>query len=354
MVKFFAHKYMKMYVYLGCKLLPIYDLSKAVLLIPSCHFVFVDIAENWSPDAAAGSVLPPNIVPSLRKVMTPDGYLTFERFCAGLKISILRHSAQRHRQADNDSTNSSSNDIEDQTGSGEALVTSSSSSSPLSRTNSLPNLYSCGSPSDNSDNSSNISSNHNANSPNHSIHYNTINDEINKLNANHAALNRMSSYGPPKPPRDPSRLTATNLQRISTTYNTGGGAANDDSLISSRSIAGSTSSLPAAMNNNNNNNARSQHSQSSTMITSEEAPLFIWKPPPPPFISHSHFDVSKRGSNSKLGSENNSKNLVGDRTADVVSLQLCFHILLLFIIFKLHLRTHKYKRLVIDVMTISK
>ena len=69
MVKFFAHKYMKMYVYLGCKLLPIYDLSKAVLLIPSCHFVFVDIAENWSPDAAAGSVLPPNIVPSLRKVM---------------------------------------------------------------------------------------------------------------------------------------------------------------------------------------------------------------------------------------------------------------------------------------------
>ena len=349
MVKFFAHKYMKMYVYLGCKLLPIYDLSKAVLLIPSCHFVFVDIAENWSPDAAAGSVLPPNIVPSLRKVMTPDGYLTFERFCAGLKISILRHSAQRHRQADNDSTNSSSNDIEDQTGSGEALVTSSS---PLSRTNSLPNLYSCGSPSDNSDNSSNISSNHNANSPNHSIHYNTINDEINKLNANHAALNRMSSYGPPKPPRDPSRLTATNLQRISTTYNTGGGAANDDSLISSRSIAGSTSSLPAAMNNNNN--ARSQHSHSSTMITSEEAPLFIWKPPPPPFISHSHFDVSKRGSNSKLGSENNSKNLVGDRTADVVSLQLCFHILLLFIIFKLHLRTHKYKRLVIDVMTISK
>ena len=342
-----------MYVYLGCILLPIYDLSKAVLLIPSCHFVFVDIAENWSPDAAAGSVLPPNIVPSLRKVMTPDGYLTFERFCAGLKISILRHSAQRHRQADNDSTNSSSNDIEDQTGSGEALVTSSSSS-PLSRTNSLPNLYSCGSPSDNSDNSSNISSNHNANSPNHSIHYNTINDEINKLNANHAALNRMSSYGPPKPPRDPSRLTATNLQRISTTYNTGGAAANDDSLISSRSIAGSTSSLPAAMNNNNNNNARSQHSQSSTMITSEEAPLFIWKPPPPPFISHSHFDVSKRGSNSKLGSENNSKNLVGDRTADVVSLQLCFHILLLFIIFKLHLRTHKYKRLVIDVMTISK
>lgn len=38
-----------------------------------------DIAENWSPDGA-GAVLPPNIVPSLKKVTTPDGYLTFERY----------------------------------------------------------------------------------------------------------------------------------------------------------------------------------------------------------------------------------------------------------------------------------
>ena len=93
---------------------------------------------------------------------------------------------------------------------------------------SLPNLYSCGSPSDNSDNSSNISSNHNeSNSP--TIGHYIINDEIIKLNANnHEVLNRMSSYGPPKPPRDPSRLTSTNLQRISAT-NTGG--ANDESLI---------------------------------------------------------------------------------------------------------------------------
>ena len=38
---------------------------------------------------------------------TPGGYLTFERFCAGLKIAILRHSAQRHRQADTDSSEGS-------------------------------------------------------------------------------------------------------------------------------------------------------------------------------------------------------------------------------------------------------
>lgn len=91
-----------------------------LLDVEGCGQVHIeDIAENWSPDGA-GAVLPPNIVPSLKKVTTPDGYLTFERykpivysyipsvnptnfffrFCAGLKIAILRHSAQRHRQID--------------------------------------------------------------------------------------------------------------------------------------------------------------------------------------------------------------------------------------------------------------
>ena len=60
----------------------------------SGHVHIEDIAEHWSIDGA-GAVLPPNIIPSLRKVTTPGGYLTFERFCAGLKIAILRHSAQR-------------------------------------------------------------------------------------------------------------------------------------------------------------------------------------------------------------------------------------------------------------------
>ena len=72
----------------------------------SGHVHIEDIAEHWSTDGA-GAILPPNIIPSLRKVTTPGGYLTFERFCAGLKIAILRHSAQRHRQADTDSSEGS-------------------------------------------------------------------------------------------------------------------------------------------------------------------------------------------------------------------------------------------------------
>merc|ERR1711974_35068 len=95
----------------------------------SGHVHIEDIAEHWSTDGA-GAILPPNIIPSLRKVTTPGGYLTFERFCAGLKIAILRHSAQRHRQADMDSSEGSVDNSDQSGGSGDALSTS-----PLSRTN---------------------------------------------------------------------------------------------------------------------------------------------------------------------------------------------------------------------------
>ncbi len=74
-------------------------------MISKLHFsIFTDIAENWSPATAttANSKLPPGILSSLKKVATPDGNLTFERFCAGLKIAILRHEASRYRQSSNE------------------------------------------------------------------------------------------------------------------------------------------------------------------------------------------------------------------------------------------------------------
>lgn len=37
------------------------------------------------------------MVQNLRKVMNKEGRLSFERFCAGLKISILRHEAERNK-----------------------------------------------------------------------------------------------------------------------------------------------------------------------------------------------------------------------------------------------------------------
>lgn len=42
--------------------------------------------------------MPKGIVASLKKVTTADGYLTFERFCAGLKIAILRHESEKKKK----------------------------------------------------------------------------------------------------------------------------------------------------------------------------------------------------------------------------------------------------------------
>ncbi|KAK7066160.1 Adenomatous polyposis coli tumor suppressor protein [Halocaridina rubra] len=50
---------------------------------------FSEIERRWQDDGAQG--LPRGVLGSLRKVTPPDGYLSFERFCAGLQISLLRN-----------------------------------------------------------------------------------------------------------------------------------------------------------------------------------------------------------------------------------------------------------------------
>lgn len=42
--------------------------------------------------------LPVGVVESLSRVATQDGFLTFERFCAGIKIAILRQEAAMKRK----------------------------------------------------------------------------------------------------------------------------------------------------------------------------------------------------------------------------------------------------------------
>merc|ERR1712029_1000383 len=144
----------------------------------SGHVHIEDIAEHWSTDGA-GAVLPPNIVPSLKKVTTPDGYLTFERFCAGLKIAILRHSAQRHRQIDSSEENSDHSE--------DAIASS------ISRTSSMPNLLdsseSDGEKKDGDHKMKLTSPSPAPSEPCFSLKSTT------------------SQQGPPKPPRDPSRVS---------------------------------------------------------------------------------------------------------------------------------------------------
>ncbi|KFB52543.1 hypothetical protein ZHAS_00020793 [Anopheles sinensis] len=48
-----------------------------------------DIEERWQDDGSKG--LPSGVIDSLRKVTPPNGLLSFERFCGGLKMCLLRN-----------------------------------------------------------------------------------------------------------------------------------------------------------------------------------------------------------------------------------------------------------------------
>ncbi|XP_050299200.1 suppressor APC domain-containing protein 2 [Anthonomus grandis grandis] len=54
---------------------------------------FADIEARWQDDGSKG--LPKGVIESLRKVTPPNGMLSFERFCAGLKICLLRNQVER-------------------------------------------------------------------------------------------------------------------------------------------------------------------------------------------------------------------------------------------------------------------
>ncbi|KYN01816.1 hypothetical protein ALC62_07389 [Cyphomyrmex costatus] len=53
---------------------------------------FADIEGRWQDDGSQG--LPKGVLDSLKKVTPPNGMLSFERFCAGLKICLLQIQAE--------------------------------------------------------------------------------------------------------------------------------------------------------------------------------------------------------------------------------------------------------------------
>lgn len=69
----------------------------------------IDISERWNPQEKNNDQLPKNVIENLRKVVNADGMLSFERFCAGLKIAILRHEAMKNKIV---STSSPSGDVD--------------------------------------------------------------------------------------------------------------------------------------------------------------------------------------------------------------------------------------------------
>lgn len=57
---------------------------------------FSDIENRWQDDGTKG--LPKGVIESLRKVTPPNGLLSFERFCAGLKICLLRNQMESKKR----------------------------------------------------------------------------------------------------------------------------------------------------------------------------------------------------------------------------------------------------------------
>lgn len=65
------------------------------------HTGYVDIADienRWQEDDAKG--LPKGVIDSLRKVTPTNGMLTFERFCSGLKMCLIRNQVERKQHPD--------------------------------------------------------------------------------------------------------------------------------------------------------------------------------------------------------------------------------------------------------------
>ncbi|XP_054274906.1 suppressor APC domain-containing protein 2 [Macrosteles quadrilineatus] len=63
---------------------------------------FSEIERRWQDDGTKG--LPKGVIESLRKVTPPNGLLSFERFCAGLKICLLRNQVESRQNRQNSDT----------------------------------------------------------------------------------------------------------------------------------------------------------------------------------------------------------------------------------------------------------
>lgn len=59
------------------------------------NVAFSEIENRWQDDGTKG--LPKGVIDSLQKVTPPNGLLSFERFCAGLKICLLRNQVESTR-----------------------------------------------------------------------------------------------------------------------------------------------------------------------------------------------------------------------------------------------------------------
>lgn len=148
-----------------------------------------DIENRWQDDGNKG--LPKGVIESLQKVTPPNGKLSFERFCAGLKICLLRNQVENRNQKNSTQPNRPPSapllDIEGPTKSNWSSNTAAVRPNVIStqRTLSMPQLLG----KQNSQEAENFD-----------------------INQKTAVPNPQKLYGPPKPPR-----SAPNLDKPFTT-----------------------------------------------------------------------------------------------------------------------------------------
>lgn len=93
-----------------------------------------DIEQRWQDDGSKG--LPPGVIDSLRRVTPASGLLSFERFCAGLKICLLKNQSEgKGSRRSSTSTSSDSNNSNVN-----VLATAKETTSKSSRPPSVPLL----------------------------------------------------------------------------------------------------------------------------------------------------------------------------------------------------------------------
>lgn len=181
---------------------PFLDAMRKLFDIMDCDRVgwihIDDIAHRWQSQEASNPGLPKNVVQNLRKVMNKEGRLSFERFCAGLKISILRHEAERNRvdkrnKCDMLPGSATSTDDPSASSSNDEDLDSWSAASAINRAASLPNLSAV-------DGTSSALS----------LHPPPISSST-QVPPSPVPSEPCLGMGPPKPPRDPLRMSARDL-----------------------------------------------------------------------------------------------------------------------------------------------
>lgn len=133
-----------------------------------------DIEARWQDDGSKG--LPHGVIDCLRRVTPVSGMLSFERFCAGLKICLLRSQANDCKISRRSSTDSNSN------------INNNNNSNGIKTINN-----------ENNKNNNNTNINNNINGNNHSInsinsnnHSSNNNNSINSYNGNKNSTNNTS------------------------------------------------------------------------------------------------------------------------------------------------------------------